>query len=597
MVELCLVGEPCIAVEGERREISPRASLELLALIALRYPAPISRTECTDLLFAHIEELSGPAAARQQFRIVLSKLRRALSSANLESQVLLDGEDLRLTTPWKIDIHQPVQATSLQELRTCFQPVAPHWDHDRWLSLRTEYADRLAQRLLELFEIQRKRVRPHSDLAKQFHDLATLGGELFPLEPGFVRVLVTLAEIEGNSDRAALLRAEFASRWTSQFPSQPVPASLERSATAHPTGVRSRRAVFGGVVAMTTLMLFAALYARGRTSSTELTLQIEQLPTARLEIEGRRYTLRKYRLPFSEPPFHIEARSRTDGQGFLLLYNQERQLTTPLDGAPVRVPKPWTYDFGGVRFRKLTSMTDAWSLVENPQVRLVATPDYPRVSMPFPLGGNLFFTQRICGHTFGCHYECFYLRDGKLTPLLIDGVKPQTVMLNFADETHVYGMYSMGREEGWKYRPFITDRKTLETRNGGEPFAIGRLSDGTWVCSPKVVQVVRGDYVMQDTKETVLVRPDGSHHVLHRNAKWTSVVGDIVVVGVDEPASNDSYTHTEFYDRRGHPIPQLNTPSSKTAFLVPDPERRRMAFIPFNRDLSVREAYVISTEP
>ena len=596
MVKLCLVGEPCIAVAGERLEISPRASLELLALIVLRYPAPISRTECTDLLFAHIEELSGPAAARQQFRIVLSKLRRALAGANLEDQVLLDGEDLRLTTSWEVDIHQPVHATSLQELRTCFQPVAAHWDHDRWLSLRTEYADRLAQRLLELFELQRKRLRPHSDLARQFHDLATLGGELFPLEPGFVRVLVSLAELEGNSDRAALLRAEFASRWTSQFPSQPVPASLERSATANPTGVRSRRAVFGSVVAMTTVMLLAALYARGRTPSTALDLQIEQLPTAKMEIDGRSYTLRKYRLPYADPPIHMEARSRTDGKALLVLYNRDRQLTTPFDGAPVRVPKPWTHDFGGVRFRMLGSESEGWTLESNPLIQLLPTPDYPRVTMPFPLGGNLFFTQRICGHSFGCHYECFYVRDGKLTPLLIDGVKPQTVNVHFADKTHVYGIYSLGKDDGWRYRQFITDRETLASRNGGEPFAVGRLSDGTWVCSPKVIQVVRGDYVLKDTKETVLVRPDGSHHVLHRNAKWTQVVGDIVVVGVDEPASNNFYTHTEFYDRCGHPIPQLNALSAKTVSLASDPERRHMAFIPFNRDLSVREAYVLSSE-
>ena len=594
MVKLCLVGEPAVVVEDERFGISPRASFELLALIVARYPASISRTDCTDLLFKHIEEVASPAAARQQFRIALSKLRRTLAETNLDEQFLLEGEDLRLTTPWEIDARQPVLATSLQELKLHFQPVAPHWDAQRWLSLREEYADRLARRLLELFDGQRARMRPKSASVREFRELGTLGSDLFPLEPGFARLMISLAEVEGNPDRAATLHAEFASRWTSQFPTAQVPVSLEPAAASRSSS--PRKLAVGLVASLSSIMLVGAMYARGRSTPDQTPLSIEQLATERLEIDRRNYTLRKYRRPSADPPILLSAGDRTDGKGLLLLTSAAKEWVTDLDGKPVRSVEPWQYDFGQVRIRPLGGVNEGWALATNPNVKFAPTPDYSRVNMPTHVSGGLFFAYRVCTHSYGCHYDCIYLRDGRFVPFEVDGVKPQTVMFMFADKNHAYGMYSLGRKDGWRYHPFITDRTTLATRIGGEPFAFGRFSDGTWVCSPRVTRVVRGDYVLQETKEVVLVRPDGVRTTLRRNAKWANVVGDIVAVGIDEPTSNNFYTHVEFYDRFGNPIPRLNTIGSRVTHMLADPERRHLAFIPFENATDTRGGYLLSAE-
>lgn len=594
MVKLCLVGDPAVVSEGERMVITPRASFELLALIVLRYPASISRAECTELLFKHIEEVSSPAAARQQFRIALSKLRRALAEARLDEQFLLEGEDLRSTTPWEIDVRQPILATSLQELKLHFQPVAPHWDADRWLSLREEYADLLARRLQELFDIHRRRLGTHLDLAQEFRELASLGSDLFPLEPGFARVLIALAELEGNPDRAALLHAEFATRWTNQYPTASVPVSLEP-----PEALRRRsprRTALGLVAALSGIMLVGAMYARGRPTPDQMPLSIEQLATERLEIAGRSYTLRKYRRPPADPPILLSAGDRIYGKELLVLSSAEKVWFTALDGKPVRRVEPWQYDFGQVRIRPLGGTNGGWALATNPSVKFAPTPDYPRANMPIHLSDGLFFAYRVCAHSFGCHFECVYLRDGKLVPFEVEGVKPQTVMFMFADKNHAYGMYSLGKKDGWRYHPFITDRTTLETKSGGESFAFGRFSDGTWVCCPRVTLVVRGDFVLRETNEVVLVRPDGTRSELHRNAKWAHVVGDIVAVGIDEPATNNNYSHVEFFDRLGNPIPRLNAVGSRATHMYADPERRHLAFIPFENITDARGGYVLSVE-
>jgi hypothetical protein len=579
-LDLQLLGTPEIKVNGQNVTVSPSATFELLCLIIVSGKSGISRKEASQRLWSHLE----PKNALALLRINLMKLRHHDAVAGL-----LDvGTQQLKVLPHvnvSVDINRTVAPTEVQ-LSDFIQPVATPWNREHWQPETDLYASKLASWLETMGDdvaIQTVQAA-HSSFPDNYR-LAThlvrrlRGAERFTeanevvirFEDAWVERFgvaeIPTISISGKPDSQTISEILPPSSLPHQTHSKPSHSESILIATAENdslldvskpktiTHLVPAVCLFAAVVAVA----FALARAEGLDSPPKLAI-------ADVATESG-FEIRNIQIEGADPKDFSPSMSL--GQRPMLQYrNQFCELEKSGKITPFQRLTWMPADANGTTTMEISPDSSLLKIsTSSISYSIQPVKDFPYFDGPMVVTDGCVIFNRLCGHPFRDHRKICYWKNGAAIPIRISTPEPQNAVVTCKTSRGVYGKYSMGKSDGWKYHSFYFDFQSQKTQVLDIPPVIAELGDSVLV-RPEITDVVRGDYQNHALDYALVIDKSGRQRKisLTSNADVIGTFGEYIYVCRQKTQFTSELEFLDFNLERVNPFPSL--PREVEAFRV-----------------------------
>jgi hypothetical protein len=205
--------------------------------------------------------------------------------------------------------------------------------------------------------------------------------------------------------------------------------------------------------------------------------------------------------------------------------------------------------------------------------------------------------RRICDHPYGCHYKFWHYYNGVEHSIFPTRTEPQIIATDSITETTVYGKYSFGRSEGWRYRTFSYDFRRRRFQFLNLPPVVATLTKDVVVCYPEQTTVKGGDYDTHSTGDVWAVNLATGRT---KRRRWGQP-GRNPSVAFLPPYIVDIQPYTTrsskllFFDanlNQQNAFPELNVDFCRIDRL----SERMLLLVPFDRKEHVRDFWLVTRE-
>ena len=505
-LDLQLLGTPKLKVSGQTVTVSPPATFELVCLIIVSGESGISRKTAAMHLWSHLE----PKYAQAQLRYNLMKLRDHVALTGFFD---LETNHLRVLPQVNVavDIHRATTPRAT-ELPNFIQLLATPWKREHWQHEADTYAAKLAGWL----ELLGDEVPLHSvQLAHLcFPDSFPLANHLVKrlqrserlteanevvirFEDAWVErfgvVDIPTISIIGKGDHQTVLEALPASVPISQLHSQPNDNQLKSLAGDKR---RATMIAFGPKLILFFVPIFCLVVVvaaigytlnlgRGAEKRPKLTLVDTTLASG--------FHVRKFNVEGAYPK-EFSALVSPDGQPLLQFQNQLCQIKFNGEVFPKASVKWIPNSALGATSIELTPENSQLRISTTNKTYIIGpTTDFPAFDGPMVVGEGSIVFSRLCGHSFRDHRKLSYWKNGTENPIHISTPEPQNAVVTCTTPQGLYGKYSMGKSDGWKYHSFFFDFQSQKTQLINSPPVVAEFG-GSVLVRPERTDLINGDY-------------------------------------------------------------------------------------------------------
>ncbi len=506
-IRLQIIGIPCLYVDGQETRIEPKIAFQVLAKIILSGESGITRSEIAKALWGHLE----PTNARQQLRLAIHNIRQELLRLNLTECLNLDSELLKCEKKVDVDLLD-LKARSkwnLKQVQQILKPVCQGWKPEHWLV----EADQLCECVENAFAsvMKGKHDQP------QFHLLVTKACKHYPNSIQLNQLLVNGLRDLGRDAEANEAIIAFEESWLDRFGSGDIP-SLEHSQKAfdHYKAVRKRSRWVTGLTIVGALASCGAIFSLNQNSGAwnppKLEIKIRKQQT--LDIHGQKVTVSEFTLNKGEKTGLWQM---SNGQ-FAMHWSEDKNLHI-LNSNLEEVEKAqvgWLDRLGNSTLTCPESKAWIDFTSDSGKVTITPSPEFPRLNPITILSVNSFLFERTCGHDQGDHRQLCLFKDGLEHPLssgLGSGI--QIAGLNFISANTIYGRFSKGKSQGWKYTAFQSDTTSTQSKAASSDAVWGRASNGDLATQPEITEVSFGNFDTKWDKTVRIVPKEGPSYLLN----------------------------------------------------------------------------------
>lgn len=587
-IELKLFGKPCLLIDGLGVNPGRPAVFEILAKTIVAGDAEISRAEIAKWMWPDLDS----AIARANLRVNLTSLRIELDRLGIGSVVVTDGDLLRTQGIIDVDLHtflsKPIQ--SVNELRMGTSPVAKGWNADRW-------------------QVQRDLVAVH--LTSGFH---TLGSKLpederlallkeaareHPTSNPLTTMLVDAYKRRQLLDAANQAVIDFENAWIDRFGTAdlpnislgPVPAPVETPRAADRKRIIlaiAEIALLGIIVSI--IVIYLLLYSRTEPGPQKPRLQLSLVQSYTKTVDGNRFLLQRYKVGNAyADQLQVEMISRTEAR---MSANEMSPVLVSQNGKI----DPTTRNIARKEFGITVQPADisaGFSTDGKLNWEFKPTAEYPHIVLPILLDRSLIL-DRCCDHPFADHRRLSHFYDMAEHVVAPDGEQPQVTVSTYLTDRFLYGKYSYGRREGWRYHTFRYDILSHKFEKLSIPPVVGILDNHTLVSQPEVTTVHNDDYDTHPSGEVVVINQTTGKKIKER---WVRE-GDPYVRCLPAYILNRQWTNArswtwQFLDgqlKPVNPFPEIQSPISRLDQLT----NSLLLAVPFYREIRSREFWLIT---
>ena len=587
-IELKLFGKPRLLVDGMEVNPGRPTVFEILAKVITSGDAGIRRGELAAIMWPDLDQ----SKARANLRVSLANLRSVLDGLGITDQFCINDDVLRTQGGIDVDINTFLaNSACLADLRHAVLAVAKGWEPERWQA----EADAVASRLANGFQA----------LADQLSDdercsLLNAAVRSHPTSTQLATQLVDAYKQRQMLDEANQAVIDFENAWVDRFGTADLP---NISLTIVPKPAASVRKVEGQGIAMAIaaiplLGIVAAIIAisiqnsrREEPAPNQPLLQLQLIKSYSKSINGIEFGLRKFRV----------ANTRADEIQFESLSDTDIRAGHPMMN-PVLISQgddvqPTTTDIArksfGVSIHSGDFRTgfDARGAV-NAQFRPI--PGFPFISAPNILSDGTLLVDRVCNHPYADHRRLSHYYDGTEHVVGPEGELPQIVVFTFIIDETVYGKYSYGRKEGWRYHTFSYDIRSRIFTKLNIPPVVGALDSQVLVCQPEITTILNGDYDTHPNGDVVLVDQASGKQLRQRWADDQAPFMSFLPPYIIKPQRVNSRSWSlQFLNadlRPENPFPELKENYCKLAAI----SNQVLVLVPFNRDQHSREFWIVT---
>ena len=607
-IELKLFGKPCLLIDGLEVNPGRPAVFEILAKTIVAGDAGISRAELAKWMWPDLDS----AKSRANLRVNLASLRIELGRLGLGSVVVTDGDLLRTQGTIDVDLHtflsKPIH--SVNELRMGTSPVAKAWDADRWQVQR----DLVAVHLVSGFHTLGSKLPEDEHLA-----LLKESVRAHPTSIPLTTMFVDANKRQQLLDAANQAVIDFENAWIDRFGTAdlpnislspipapvetprtadlpnislgPIPALVETPRTAEGRGIATAIAVIAllGIIAAG-IAIYLLLSRRTDPGPQKPRLQLSLVQSYTKTVDGVRFKVRKFKVdhPWAYMlGFHAlnqtDLRVESSEALPVLLTLSDEIRPTPSDeirndhGITIG---PWD-EFRGVSVRGAINR------------QFKPLPGYPYLD-PHILNDGSLLLSRHCEHPYVDHYRLTHFYAGAERLIAPTGPLPQITAFNVFTSTTVYGKYSYGRQEGWRYHAFRYDIQSHKFEDLSIPPVVGILDDHTLVCQPEVTTVINDDYDTHPSGEVVVIDQTTGKQIRQRwVADGNPGLGIFPPFALKIQRANTRSSKVIFLDKslnRVNPFPELTGNFGR----IESYSNQNLLLVPFDRAEQSREFWLIT---
>ena len=526
-LELRLIGKPALMLDGAAVAIRPRAIFELFAVIVTAGRSGISRTAATSRLWQHLLA----DGQRQQLRIALHKLRMELARLGIAESFDLATEDLRFLGQGRIDfLSFDPRTLGLEQLERACMPFADGWPEDHWQTER----DALGELVAEALESHIRSLRDRAAMCA----LLNRATEAYPTTARIYVLLIRLLRSEGREAELNEVVIAFEERWADRFGTGDIPDLLGKIAVGHAPGesraIRTSRTPAWATVAavILSLVVLAVIEVKGRRASRSdfvmepqtqsSTTPLQQREASRRAVavaaptrlfstsfQGEWYSVIEFNID-GPASMHVGDFLRTSDGSYLLTVgdgNSEQILQISPTGSLMLHNTPDLLHDEGSGFAVYESREDG-SYVEfvaaGSSFQVRGTADLPLVYEAAELSSGEFLLYRVSDDVYRSHTRWYLWSRGRETPIYPPERRAQVTRFTAWDGRELFGEYSLGKSESWRYHSFYYDLATGESRAlKGSP-VVGELPDGRLLTRPEKTDARDGHFVTSDDGRALL---------------------------------------------------------------------------------------------
>lgn len=576
VVRLHLVGNPRFQVNGKDLVLQPRTVAECFAIIASRKAIGITREELAGLLWPQLE----PSNARAQLRQALTALRAQLQEIEALGIAEFAQVRLRINAEIVLDTDLSQEGQDLDFVQTLLGPICDGWNRERWQAYADEIAAKLGEAIPSL---------PNENQTAVLKQAILYHPESPQLAQLWINHLVSLHRVTEANE--ALI--SFENAWVDRFGavgipnlsipettlsalSSPVASSLVESRTG--IALPSRFLVVGAAGAIALMGLILPAIARNprspRLASGEL--EIESVSRRKQVLSAQTLEVTTLGIRKSEI---IEHRLLSDGSIYLIAKGEQGVLLVQEPRIQVgrykleitqiedRLgPQELRYDRKGKGpLRIKTLSTEGSDLAEDWVIP--PTGEYPNFDYHRLIGfGELVFS-RECDHPERCHKRLFHGVEGELFDLSAQLGNPRIALFTARVGSKLYGKYSFGKPERWRYRSFVYDTEARTLKKLDLPPVIGEAGSGHLFCLPETTTERSGSFDTRWNGTVLIVDPAGRQKVLSVGGQSKFFGAYWLGDGVAVACSDSSFEKdVKVVDQYGYVQPDLTRSAVGTVF-------------------------------
>jgi len=402
---------------------------------------------------------------------------------------------------------------NLKQVEQILKPICQGWKPEHWLV----EADQLCECVENAFAsvMKGKHDQP------QFHLLVTKACKFYPNSIQLNQLLVNGLRDLGRDAEANEAIIAFEESWLDRFGSGNIP-SLEHSQKAfdHYKTVRKRSRWVTGLTIVGALASCGAIFSLNQNSGPwnppKLEIKIGKRQT--LDIHGQKVTVSEFTLNKGEKTGLWQM---SNGQ-FAMHWSEDKDLhilNSNLEEIE-RVQDAWLDRLGNSTLSCPESKAWIDFTSDSGKVTITPSPEFPRLNPIKILSANSFLFMRTCGHDQADHMQLCLFRDGLEHPLssgLDSGI--QIAALNFISANTIYGRFSNGKNQGWKYTAFESDPISTQSKATSSDPVWGRASNGDLATRPEITEFSFGNFDTKWDKTVRIVPKAGEPYLLNVNGQ------------------------------------------------------------------------------
>lgn len=565
-VNLRLLGDPQLFVDGEAIDLRPRAIFELAAVIISCGDVGISRVAITRRLWAHLEYANG----RQQLRVALHKLRESCVGDFFD----LSGDTLRIVVEASVDLHEIAEGLqpNLDEIQTAIGPVAKGWNNEHWQEESDAFGEVIADAFsgISLSTVDQSR----------FADLLVTATSVHPTTVRLHAMLVAVLEHQSRLAERTEAVIAFEDNWIERFGSADLPDLLDLSREFLPCF--SPNTVKNSLLARFSVASLAAIIAcvsvvgafASRSSSNITSPDVSTETTEVVSFAGQDFRVKQLHLTNARTTEIVAFKTLRDGSVAFLTDDQSTKSWIGLPPNQIRskpLPRSELFDrttneevftspFPG-EFIQIVSRTS------NSSIR--GLPMFPRVFPTILLANGKLVFARMCDHPAGCHTRLFLWQEGTERELKASSKAQITVPTAIYGDT-IYAKYSLGPKDSWHYHAFRYDLPSGAITALSSSPVIGQLRDRVLITRPESTKLDHGDYQTQP-EGRVVVRSKARNLDLavEGQTKFPAAytIGDLVLLVI---AETNPYSKVAFVDSKSRLIKPFPSLADRVSKIFPD---------------------------
>jgi len=583
-IELKLFGTPRLHIGGVDLTPGRPTVFEIIARIILEGPAGIRRGDLAYWMWPDV----APSQARANLRVNLTNLRAELANLGISDQFHIDGDNL--ATKGAIDVDIAIflsrSRNTISDLKTATQPVAKGWNPERW----QKEADAVAAHLADGFTVLRLQ-HPEGEAIS----LLKAAVKSHPTSTQLITLLLSELKARNQVDEASQVIIDFENNWINRFGTADLP-ELSLDTLSAPVKEQRKPPMVAYALPAGCLILILIGYATSQnlrqvSPATTAVLELTVTESYTKSVNGIEFGLRKFRV----------ANTRADEIQFERLSDTDIKAGHPMMN-PVLISQgddvqPTTTDIARKSFGVSIHPGDVHTGFDargavNANFRPI--PGFPFVSVPTVLRDGSLLVDRCCDHPFADHRRLSHYYDGAEHVVGPEGELPQIVVFTFIIDETVYGKYSYGRKEGWRYHTFSYDIRSRIFKKLNIPPVVGALDSRVLVCQPEITTILNGDYDTHPNGEVVVVDQVSGKQLRQRWANDQAPFMSFLPPYIIKPQRANSRSWSlQFLNadlRPENPFPELDENYCRIAAM----SNQVLVLVPFNRDQHSREFWIIT---
>jgi hypothetical protein len=555
-------------------------------------------------LWSHLD----PKNALAQLRFNIMKLRGHTVTAELLD---LTTQQLKVLphVNFAVDIHQTIAPTAI-ELINFIQPVARPWNREHWQQEADLYATKLSgwienigdQATPETIAIAQSHYpdnyRLTTILVKRLLDAERLNEAsevIIRFEDAWVERFgvadIPSISITANPDRQVL--SESLTVATLQQGAHLEPPQRESALVAETGGksllTASKPKLVLPLVPVACLLVAATAvgYALNRSWGRE---KSPKLVVADVSQESG-FDIRKIRVEGADPR-EFSPLAQVSQHPIMQFRDQLFQVEHSGQISPFMTAE-WIpmHAFGTTRIE--ISLDSSLLKISTPSksYSIHPTKHFPFFDGTMAVGDGCVVYNRLCGHPFRDHRKLCYWKNGTEIPIHISTPEPQNAVVTCKTARGIFGKYSMGKSDGWKYHTFYFDFQSQKTQLLETPPVIAELGESVLV-RPERTDVVNGDYRSHPLDYALLIDKSGRQRriSLASNDDVLGIFGGYIYVCRKKTQFTSDLEFLNFDLEQVNPFPSL--PKEVASFGVRTDEIA--ICVGFDRDRPTRELLLLS---